>query len=269
MRSEGRAEPVVSLVIPVYNEIECLPNLFREIREAMGGQALSYEIVAVDDGSTDGSGEWLEQEAATDRTVVPVRFRRNAGQTAAFAAGFHAARGDIIVTLDADGQNPPAEIPRLLAAMDDHVDLVAGFRAKRRDTAWRRFQSRFANAVRNRLSNETIRDTGCSLKAFRARHVKAIPLFTGMHRFLPTLCRMAGASVVVEVAVDHRPRQAGTSKYGMWNRAFRALIDLLAVRWMQTRWIRYELRDSAQACVPTPSTGPDTAVSTSVARRLR
>ena len=106
-----------------------------------------------------------------------------------------------------------------------------------------RFQSKVANTVRNRLSGETIRDTGCSLKAFRARHVKAIPLFSGMHRFLPTLCRLAGARRVVEIPVEHRPRRLGTTKYGMWNRVFRSLVDLFAVRWMQSRWIRYEIEE--------------------------
>ncbi len=234
----------VSLVIPVFNEIDCLPRLFEEIGEAMGSAQVEYEVVAVDDGSSDGSGEWLADRARSDHRVRVLRFSRNAGQTAAFAAGFQAARGEIVVTLDADGQNPPAEIPKLLAAMRDGVDLVAGYRSNRRDSAWRRFQSRFANRVRNALSGESIRDTGCSLKAFRRAHLARIPYFNGMHRFLPTLCRMAGANVVLEVPVLHRPRQGGTSKYGMWNRAWRAFIDLLAVRWMQSRWLRYEVRET-------------------------
>ncbi|MCE5247301.1 MAG: glycosyltransferase family 2 protein [Candidatus Polarisedimenticolia bacterium] len=232
--------PRVSLVAPVFDEVECLPALLDEVRAAMAGR--DYEFVLVDDGSRDGSSELLDRAAAEDPRIVALHFARNAGQTAAFAAGFAAARGEIVVTLDADGQNPPSEIPKLLAAMTDGVDLVAGYRLGRRDSAWRRMQSRIANGVRNKLSGETIRDTGCSLKAFRARHLKAIPLFAGMHRFLPTLCRLAGAKVVVEVGVAHRPRVAGRSKYGMWNRAFRAFVDLLAVRWMQKRWLRYEVR---------------------------
>ncbi len=235
--------PDVTIVVPVFNERECLPLLLQETERALAGGRWTYEMVLVDDGSTDGSAEILDAAAARDARIVPVHFRRNAGQTAAFAEGFRRARGRIVVTLDADGQNPPAEIPRLLDALTDDVDLVAGYRAERNDTAWRRFQSRFANAVRNRLSNETIRDTGCSLKAFRAAHVKQIPLFSGMHRFLPTLCRLAGARVVVEVPVAHRERQGGVSKYGMWNRVFRSLVDLFAVRWMQRRWLRYEVRE--------------------------
>ena len=240
-RSAG--EPKVSLVIPVYNEIESLPFLLQEIRAALGAARIDYELVLVDDGSTDGSGALLDREAEGDRRLRPVHFRRNAGQSAAFAEGFRRARGEVIVTLDADGQNPPAEIPQLLAAMTDDVDVVAGYRSSRQDSGWRRLQSRIANTVRNKLSGETIRDTGCSLKAFRASHLKVVPLFTGMHRFLPTLCRLAGARRVVEVPVEHRPRRAGVSKYGMWNRVFRSLADLMAVRWMQRRWLHYEVRD--------------------------
>ncbi len=188
-----------------------------------------------------------------------IHFARNAGQSAAFFAGFRQARSELVVTLDADGQNPPQEIPRLLDAMQDDVDLVAGYRVRRRDTAWRRLQSRIANAVRNALSGETIRDTGCSLKVFRRRHLLELPLFDGMHRFLPTLCRLAGARNVVEVPVDHRPRQGGRSKYGMWNRAARAFIDLLVIRWMQRRWVRYEIREirsGASRSSAAPSNGP-------------
>jgi len=230
-------------VIPVYNEIECLPGLVEEIRQALDPTGRSYEVVLVDDGSSDGSSDWLDRAAGADPRLVVVHFARNAGQSAAFAAGFRAAKGEIVVTLDADGQNPPAEIPKLLEALTDGVDIVAGYRATRRDSAWRRVQSRIANAVRNGLSGETIRDTGCSLKAFRRRYLLELPVFNGMHRFLPTLCRLAGARTVVEVPVGHRPRQGGTSKYGMLNRAARAFVDLMGVRWLQRRWIRYEVRE--------------------------
>lgn len=235
--------PRVSIVIPVYDERECLPALLDEVAAAMSGVEDAYEVVLVDDGSTDGSGELLDEVSASDPRVAVVHFARNAGQSAAFFEGFCRASGEIVVTLDADGQNPPLEIPRLLEALEAGVDVVVGYREFRHDSAWRRFQSRIANVVRNRLTRETIRDTGCSLRAIRAQWLEAVPPFDGMHRFIPTLCRLAGARRIVEIPVGHRPRQGGQSKYGMPDRAWRALMDLLAIRWMQRRRLRYEVRD--------------------------
>src|SRR5207247_2370058 len=186
----------LSLVIPVYNERDNLAPLLEEIAVALRGA--SYEVVAVDDGSTDGSLPELKRLRAAHPELRVVAFERNAGQTAAFAAGFRAARGAVLVTLDADLQHDPADIPALVAA-------VAGYRVERRDTAWKRLQSRIANGVRNWLNGESIRDTGCSLKAFRADAVRGLPLFNGMHRFLPTLVRMHGGRVA-ELPVRHRPR---------------------------------------------------------------
>lgn len=235
---------MVSIVIPVFDEVEALPALLAELQTTLDALAIEYEILFVDDGSSDGSGEWLDSIAARDLRVRTLHFRRNSGQSAAFAAGFQSARGEYIVTLDADGQNPPQEIPSLLEPLlSGQADLVAGYRIGRQDNGWRRLQSRIANAVRNRLTGETIRDTGCSLKAFRREFVVGIPMYRGMHRFLPTLCRLEGAKRVIEVAVSHRPRTTGSSKYGMWNRALGGFADLLAVRWMQRRWLRYEVRD--------------------------
>ena len=231
----------VSLVIPVYNERENLAPLVDEIAAALTGRR--YEIVAVDDGSTDGSLETLKLLKRAHPPLHIVAFAAHAGQTAAFAAGFRSARGSVIVTLDADGQNDPADIPALLDELArSDAAAVAGYRATRQDTAWKRLQSRIANGVRNRLNHETIRDTGCSLKAFRADAVRDLPLFTGMHRFLPTLVKMRGGAVA-EVPVRHRPRRFGTTKYGMWNRAFRSLADALAVRWMQRRVLRYRVTE--------------------------
>ena len=231
----------VSLVIPVFNERQNLAPLMEEIRVALAGRR--YEIVAVDDGSTDGSLDALKAEKAQRPELHIVSFAANAGQTAAFAAGFKAARGEVIVTLDADGQNDPADIPRLLDAMaQSGATAVAGYRTGRRDSVWKRVQSRIANGVRNRLNRETIRDTGCSLKAFRAEAVRDLPLFTGMHRFLPTLVKMHGGTVT-EMPVRHRPRRSGTTKYGMWNRVFRSFADALAVRWMQRRLPRYRVTE--------------------------
>jgi glycosyltransferase involved in cell wall biosynthesis len=231
----------VSLVIPVYNERENLEPLMDEIRSALAGRR--YEIVAVDDGSTDGSLDTLKALKVGRPELHIVSFAANAGQTAAFAAGFQAARGDVIVTLDADGQNDPADVPVLLDALTrTGTTAVAGYRAQRHDSVWKRVQSRIANDVRNWLNRETIRDTGCSLKAFRAEAVRDLPLFTGMHRFLPTLVKMHGGTVA-EVPVGHRPRRGGTTKYGMWNRVFRSFADALAVRWMQRRLLRYRVTE--------------------------
>jgi glycosyltransferase involved in cell wall biosynthesis len=231
----------LSVVVPVYNERDSLPILVEEIGRALAGRR--YEIVAVDDGSTDGSLDVLKALKRGHPELHIVAFAANAGQSAAFAAGFRAARGAVIVTLDADLQNDPADIPALLAALAaSGATAVVGYRAARHDSPWKRLQSRIANGVRNRLNGETIRDTGCSLKAFRADAVRALPLFTGMHRFLPTLIKLYGGTVA-EVPVRHRPRRFGRSKYGMWNRVFRSLVDALAVRWMQRRALRYRVRE--------------------------
>lgn len=229
------SRPEISLVIPLFNEEENLPVLAAEIREALEPLGRSYEVLFVDDGSTDGSPEVLRRLAREDPLVRIVRQRRNAGQSAALDAGFRFARGEIVVTLDADLQNDPADVPRLLAALAD-CDVVAGVRLARQDDWVRRVSSRIANAVRNRMTHESITDIGCTLKAFRAESLRRIPMFTGMHRFLPTLLKMEGARVV-EIPVHHRPRLHGQPKYGIGNRIWRALVDLFAVRWMQTRWI--------------------------------
>jgi glycosyltransferase involved in cell wall biosynthesis len=231
----------LSLVIPAYNERENLAPLLAEIRDALTGR--SYEVIVVDDGSTDGSLEALKSLQRDHPQLHILAFERNAGQTAAFAAGFRAARGSIVVTLDADLQNDPADIPKLVQTLErTGATAVAGYRATRRDTPWKRLQSRIANGVRNRLNGEVIRDTGCSLKAFRTQAVQALPLFGGMHRFLPTLIKMQGGTVT-EVPVGHRPRRHGVTKYGMWNRVLRSLIDAFAVRWMQRRALRYRVRE--------------------------
>ena len=239
----GRPSLDVTLVIPVYNERENVPLLLEEIARALqperGGGGPSYEIVAVDDASTDGSLDVLKRLTRDYPELRIVAFAQHAGQTAALAAGFRAARGGAIVTLDADLQNDPADVPALLAELEQSAaTAVVGYRVSRHDSA----QSRIANGVRNRLNRETIRDTGCSLKAFRSDAVRALPLFNGMHRFLPTLIKMDGGTVV-EVPVRHRPRRFGRTKYGMWNRVFRSFVDALAVRWMQRRALRYRVRE--------------------------
>jgi glycosyltransferase involved in cell wall biosynthesis len=180
-----------------------------------------------------------------------LRMARNGGQSAAFEAGFAAARGQVIATIDADLQNDPEEIPRLLlllegADVQPPCDMITGWRRDRRDTGFRRWQSRQANRIRNWISQETVIDSASSLKVYRAHAIKGLKLFNGAHRFFPTLVKMRGYTVR-EVPVKHSPRYAGTAKYGFGNRAWRAFLDLLAVRWMKSRFLRYQVEEVTQA----------------------
>jgi glycosyltransferase involved in cell wall biosynthesis len=229
------AEPEVSLIVPVFNEEENLPVLAGEIEAAMAATPYAYEIVYVDDGSTDGSPEVLRRLADEEPRARILRLRRNSGLSAALDAGFRHARGEVLVSLDSDLQNDPADIPRLLAELAG-CDVVCGVRARRRDDWLRRISSRVANAVRNWATAESIADVGCTLRAYRAEYVRRIPMFSGMHRFLPTLLRFEGARIK-EVPVNHRPRLHGEPKYNVRNRIFKALADLMAVRWMRRRRI--------------------------------
>jgi glycosyltransferase involved in cell wall biosynthesis len=226
----------VSLVVPAYNEEESLPALAREIREALEAAGLSYELLLVDDGSTDGSLEVMLELARRDPAVRVLRQHPNQGQSAALAAGWRAARAPVVVTLDADLQNDPADVPRLVAALDEGWDVVSGVRVERQDSWTRRASSRIANAVRNRLTGDAVTDVGCTLRACRTELLRDLPVFTGMHRFLPTLLRLQGGRVT-EVPVCHRARRFGATKYGVHNRLWRGIVDLLAVRWLQRRWI--------------------------------
>jgi glycosyltransferase involved in cell wall biosynthesis len=235
----GSSTTRLSVVVPVCDELENLLPLVDELEAVLALIGESFEIVLVNDGSRDGSAERIAELARTHSRVRGLHFRQNRGQTAAFDAGFKAARGEVIVTLDADLQNDPADIPRLLAALEG-CDAVVGYRPRREDSWLRRISSRIANAVRNRLSEDDIIDTGCSLKVFRSECLAKIKLYRGLHRFLPTLLRMEGYRVV-QLPVGHRPRQRGVSKYGVLNRAGRAFIDLLAVRWMKRRVLGYEI----------------------------
>jgi len=238
-----RDELDLSLVIPVYNERDNLAPLVAEITASLRGAGWRYEVLMVDDGSTDGSVDALVALRREHPELRIVRLARNAGQTAAMDAGFHRARGAVVVTLDADLQNDPADIPLLVHEMEGW-DAVVGVRRVRRDSLVRRVSSRVANYVRNRLSDETITDTGCSLKAYRREAVARLKLYRGMHRFLPTLLKMEGFRVR-EVPVGHRPRAHGQSKYGISNRLVPSFVDLLAVRWMKKRMLRYEVKDDA------------------------
>ena len=237
-RSPASSPPFLSVVIPVYNERDNLVPLRDELVPAMEATGKPFEVIFVNDGSTDGSDAILRSLRAADSRMRIITFAANAGQTAAMAAGFAAARGDVLVTLDSDLQNDPRDIPLLLERITDH-DAVVGWRGDRQDTWIRRVSSRIGNGVRNALSDDDIIDTGCTLKAYRREALSRVKLFTGMHRFLPTLLRMEGFKVC-QVRVGHRPRLHGDSKYGVGNRLFRSFADLLAVRWMKRRVLRYQ-----------------------------
>ena len=229
--------PDISIIIPLYNEVDNIEPLGHSIINAMQGQ--NYEVVFVDDGSLDGSAKKLNEWCAQHTNFHAIHFKKNAGQTAAMDAGFKRALGKYVVSMDADLQNDPADIPKLLEKLNTY-DMVCGWRQKRNDPWIKRISSKVANFIRNKLSNEDIKDTGCSLKAYRRECFDHIKLYNGMHRFLPTLFKMEGFTVT-EIVVSHYPRKFGKSKYGISNRAIRAFIDLLVVRWMKKRMIRFEI----------------------------
>ncbi len=221
--------PWLSVVLPVRDEIGALPGLTSELEKVLDQVAAPWELVFADDGSRDGSLEWALAKSARDPRCRVVSLGAHRGQASALGAGFQAARGDVIATLDADGQNDPADLPRLLALLADDTDVVCGVRAERHDAAHRRLASKVANAVRNRLTGESIVDVGCSLRVMRARFARCVRLERGLHRFLPTLLRLEGARVV-QTEVGHRAREAGRSKYGIVDRLPEALRDLWTVR---------------------------------------
>ncbi len=233
---------LLSLVIPVFNEIDNLDRLVDRVRGGLEPIAGAWELILVDDGSSDGSDRRMDELAAAEARIRVLHFAQNCGQSAALDAGFDCSRGTFVALLDADLQTYPEDLPAMLDRLDqEKVDAVVGIRAERRDSAWKLFSSRLANWVRNRLTREDITDTGCPIKVFRATAIRSLKLYTGMHRFLPTLLRMEGYKVS-QMAVRHAPRQAGKSKYGTWDRALCALRDALAVRWMQDRHLGWKLR---------------------------
>ncbi len=233
--------PRVSVVIPVHDEEESLEQLHAELSEVLKPLVGGAEIVLVDDGSRDGSLAKMRELAARDPRVRLVVLDGNHGQTAALDAGFRAVRGEVTVTLDADLQNDPADIPLLLAQLD-RADVVNGVRVERNDSSIRKLSSRIGNGFRNWMTGENVTDVGCSLRAMRTSYLRRVKLYRGMHRFLPTLLRMEGATVM-EIPVNHRPRRFGRSKYGIANRLVVGLADVLAVRWMQRRALRYRVKE--------------------------
>jgi glycosyltransferase involved in cell wall biosynthesis len=236
--------PVISLVIPCYNEQDNLRPLVTAIRATVDPLKLPYEILITDDCSQDKSWEILKELAASDPRIRAQRFAFNSGQSAALWAGLKAARGRYLVTLDADLQNDPKDVPKFLEALKQ-FDCVCGTRVEMRgrgDNFMRVASSRIANWVRNKLSGENISDAGCCYRAFKRECIENLKFFKGMHRFLPTLFKIEGFTVT-EIAVNHNPRFAGQTHYGVWNRLFASFYDLLAVRWMKKRMFRYQVAE--------------------------
>ena len=234
--NQGTSSPQVSVVVPLYNEEENVRILQAELKAAL--RAIDHELIFVDDGSADQTVERIE--AAPNLRLI--RFEKNAGQSAAMYAGLQAARGAILVLIDGDLQNDPADIPRLVGEIGRGADLVCGYRAQRRDTRVKRLTSRLANAVLSRYTKDGVRDTGCTLKAMRRECVSALVPFKGMHRFIPALIKNAGYRLV-EIPVNHRPRRFGQTKYGLGNRAVRATVDMFGVRWLLSRRLNYKIRE--------------------------
>src|SRR3954464_9964055 len=235
--------PYLSLVIPCYNEEENVPTLLQRVEASLQQTGRPFEVVLVDDGSTDSTPRLLAEAMKTKPWLRVLRMARNGGQSAAFEAGFEAARGEVIATIDADLQNDPEEIPRLLPMLDERkVDMITGWRKDRQDTGFRKWQSRQANRIRNWITGETVQDSASSLKIYKAHAIKGIKLFRGAHRYFPTLVKLRGYTVREE-PVKHSHRFAGTAKYGFGNRAFVGIDDLFGVRWLKKRYLRYEVTE--------------------------
>ena len=232
----------LSFVIPVFNEEENLPRLFNEISVVATQLGYAYQILFVDDCSTDRSLAVIKELAAQSPAVAYVAFARNAGQSAALYAGFQHAEGDVVITMDADLQNDPADIPEMLRHYGD-FEMINGWRFNRQDNLGKKISSRIGNFVRNQLTWESIHDTGCSLKVMNAAMLKQIKMYKGLHRFLPTLMRNEGARVI-EVKVNHRPRLHGVSKYTNLRRGVEGLYDVITVRWMIKRQLKIEIGES-------------------------
>jgi len=237
--------PWISVVIPIKDERDNLAPLNEHLTKVLASrpesQSAPFEILYVDDGSTDGSSELLDNLARNAPAVRVLHFDRNYGQSAAFDAGFKQSGGALVVTMDGDLQNDPGDIETLLPFTQQY-DLVCGWRTARHDSLVRKASSRIANAVRSAVTGDRVHDTGCSLKIFRRAVVDRLQLFNGMHRFFPALALLHGFTIT-EVPVRHYPRAHGVSKYGVGNRLFKGIYDLIAVRWMQSRVLRYRFRD--------------------------
>ncbi|GAC1470021.1 MAG: glycosyltransferase family 2 protein [Isosphaeraceae bacterium] len=253
----------LSIVVPAKNEAASLPGLVEEIVRALrpltsprtpGPRMLGFEILVVDDGSTDETGEVLQRLAVEYPELNPIRLVENVGQSAAIAAGFREARGEWIATLDADLQNDPADLAALWNALPGH-DAALGWRVKREDVWSKRVVSRWANRVRNALLCQSIRDTGCSVRIFRREVALRLPVFRGCHRFFGPLLIREGCSIA-QLPVNHRPRSYGASHYNLWNRSVRVVVDLAGVAWLMRRPACYEVAGLSSITATGPSSPP-------------
>ena len=232
LHPESEDKPQVSIVVPIYNEVESLPKLVEGIKSSLSTTNLTYELICVDDGSQDGSTDLLKQLAASNPVLRAVILRRNYGQTAAMSAGFNHARGEVIVTLDGDLQNDPADIPMLLDKLAEGYDVVSGWRKNRQDAALTRLlPSKIANGLIGEMTGVKLHDYGCSLKAYRAEVAADLKLYGELHRFLPALAAIEGARIT-EMPVRHHARQFGRSKYGL-DRTIRVVMDLLTISFIK------------------------------------
>lgn len=229
-----------SVVIPLKDEEENIEALIGELETAMQKVGRPWEVICIDDGSKDHTMQVLQQLKKSKNFLRILAFDRNYGQSSAFDAGFKAARGKFIITLDGDRQNDPADIPKLLECSEEY-DLICGRRMKRQDSLFKKFLSFIANHVRSRLCGDGIMDTGCSLKLYRTECLRQIKLFHGMHRFLPALFIIEGFRVK-EIPVNHRKREKGSTKYNFFNRSLNTIIDMFAVRWMRKRRLCYRVK---------------------------
>lgn len=228
-----------SVVIPLKNEEENISDLIAELEPVMEKIGAPWELLCIDDGSTDATLDKLQALTKQKPFLRVLKFDRNYGQSSAFDAGFKNAKGEWVITLDGDRQNDPRDIPQLLA-ISDNFDLICGWRRDRRDPWHKKITSKLANFVRSRLCKDNVQDTGCSLKVYRTSCLRNIKMYKGMHRFLPALFKIEGYRVT-EVPVNHRERTKGVTKYNFFNRSFNTIADLMAVRWMSKRHVNYRI----------------------------
>ncbi len=234
----------LSIIVPCRDEAENLRTLFAEIEQASKSLSCSWQVIFVDDGSADATFDIIEELVEAHDSVIGIRLERNYGKTAALSAAFESASGEFVLLMDGDCQNDPADIPKFVDAMRRY-DSVCAIRRQRRDSHFRIVQSRIAYRIRNWVTKDGVVDSGCGYQAHRLSLLRQIPLFEGMHRFLPCLMLQEGASMT-QIEVNHRPRRHGESKYPFWSRLRRITVDLLAVRWMLSHRIRYSVGERAR-----------------------